>query len=138
MMISIFNTVEYNELLHGARDEAIITSLRPFLTKLSSAIIVALTSLTYIVFGVTGVTNRISEMENAAANGLISDKLASIGEAIGAVQPWQTIGLLLCLTVLPCVLLRVSHVLYKKHYKLDEKEYASICAELAARQEVQA
>ena len=140
MMISIFNTVEYNELLHGTRDEAIITSLRPFLTKLSSAIIVALTSLTYIVFGVTGVTNRISEMENAAANGLISeaDKLASIGEAIGAVQPWQTIGLLLCLTVLPCVLLRVSHVLYKKHYKLDEKEYARICAELAARQEVQA
>ena len=36
MMISLINTVEYNEYLRGERDEAIITSLRPFFTKLSS------------------------------------------------------------------------------------------------------
>ena len=33
MMISIINTVEYNELLTGSRDEAIIASLRPFITE---------------------------------------------------------------------------------------------------------
>lgn len=44
MMISIMNTVEYNELKFGSRDEGIITSLRPFITKLGGAIIVAVTS----------------------------------------------------------------------------------------------
>ena len=48
MMISILNTVEYNEYKRGVRDEAIIASLRPFLTKM--ALIVLVTTL-YLAFG---------------------------------------------------------------------------------------
>ena len=59
MMISIINTVEYNEYKNGTRDEAIIASLRPFLTKLSSALVILLTSLSYLAFGVTDITNKI-------------------------------------------------------------------------------
>ena len=47
LMISVINTVEYNEYLHGTRDEGIITSLRPFLTKLASALTIAIASGTY-------------------------------------------------------------------------------------------
>ena len=48
-------TAVNNEYLsRGERDEAIITSLRPFFTKLASAIVVAVTSATYLIFGVTG------------------------------------------------------------------------------------
>ena len=64
MMISIINTVEYNEYLSGDRDEAIIASLRPFLTKMSSALIVLITNVAYMIFGVTKYTNRISDLEN--------------------------------------------------------------------------
>jgi len=140
MMISIINTVEYNEYKHGVRDEAIIASLRPFLTKMGSALIVAITSLSYIVFGVTGYTNQISSLESAASAGVITEaeKLASIGEVLSGVQPWQTAGLYLCMTVLPCLFMLVSHLLYQKHYKLDEPEYERICAELAARKDVSA
>ena len=138
MMISIINTVEYNEYLHGERDEAIITSMRPFLTKLGSAMVVAVTSLSYIVFGVTDYTNQISALEKAASTGLITEaeKLSSIGQALLGVQPWQTRGLYLCMTVLPFALMLVSHLLYQKHYKLDEPEYERICAELARREDV--
>ena len=45
----------------------------------------------------------------------------------------QTLGLLLCMTILPWVLMLASYFLYKKHYKLDEEEYDRIRAELAAR-----
>ena len=137
MMISIINTVEYNEYKHGERDEAIIASLRPFLTKLASAFIVALTSLSYIVFGVTSYTNQISALESAASAGTITEaeKLASIGEVLSTVQPGQTLGLFLCMTILPCALMLISHVLYQKHYHLDEPEYDRICAELAKRKE---
>ena len=74
MMISIINTVEYNEYRTGSRDEAIITSLRPFLTKMSSALIVLVTNLSYIIFGVTKYTNQISDFENECARNLISEQ----------------------------------------------------------------
>ena len=135
MMISIINTVEYNEYICGSRDEAIIASLRPFLTKLASALVIALTSLTYIICGVTETTNRISAFENDAARGLISeaDKLASIDSVIANVGSAQTNGLFLCMTLLPFILMFVSYVLYQKKYTLDEPEYERICRELEAR-----
>ena len=138
MMISIINTVEYNEYKHGVRDEAIIASLRPFLTKLASALVAALTSLAYILFGVTGTTNQISSFENAAASGAITEaeKLAGISSVIDAVAPSQSIGLFLCITVLPFVMMLIAYVLYQKHYKLDEPEYDRICMELAKRKEL--
>ena len=135
MMISIINTVEYNEYRTGERDEAIIASLRPFLTKLASALIVLITNASYIIFGVTGYTNRISDFENQCARKLIteSEKISSISGVISGIEPGKTLALLLCMVVIPCALMPVSYVLYKKHYKLDEDEYARICSELEAR-----
>ncbi len=135
MMISIINTVEYNEYIHGTRDEAIIASLRPFLTKLASAITVMIASASYIIFGVTDYTNQISALESAAASGAISEaeKLSSITGVLSGVGHGQALGLLICMTVLPCAFMLASHLLYKKHYKLDEDEYERICAEIASR-----
>ena len=140
MMISIMNTVEYNEYRFGTRDEGIITSLRPFITKMSSALIVALTSASYLLFGVTGYTNQISDLEQQCAQGLITEeqKLAQIsgiifgttGGKYGGVQAGQSTGLLVTMTVVPCVLMLLSYYLYKKKYKLDEEEYDRICREL--------
>ena len=135
MMISIINTVEYNEYIKGERDEAIITSLRPFITKMAAALVIALTSITYIVLGVTDTTNRISALENSATQGLIteSEKLAGISEVISAVQPHQTAGLFIVMTVLPLALMAISYFLYKKKYTLDEGEYDRIVKVLEER-----
>lgn len=140
MMISIMNTVEYNEYKFGTRDEGIITSLRPFITKMSSALIVAVTSATYLIFGVTGYTNQISDLEQQCAQGLISEeqKLTEISSVIfgttggqySGVTARQSTGLLITMTVVPCALMLISYLLYKKKYKLDEEEYDRICHEL--------
>ena len=134
MMISIMNTVEYNELKHGTRDEGIIASLRPFLTKLASALTVAVASGTYIVLGILTYTNGISSLEQQANQNLITaeEKGAQITELLSGVQHGQSLGLLLVMTVLPFVLMLASYLLYQKRYKLDEEEYARICAEIAA------
>ena len=138
MMISIINTVEYSEYKTGDRDEAIIASLRPFLTKMSSAFIVLITNVSYIVFGVTKYTNKISDLENQCARNLITeqDKISSIGSVIGGIEPGKTLALLVCMVVIPCALMLISYLLYKKHYKLDEDEYSRICSELEARKEI--
>lgn len=135
MMISILNTVEYNELKHGERDEAIIASLRPFLTKLSSALVAVLTYVFYIVFGVLNYTNEISKFEQLTSMGEMTEaqKLGNIAGVITNVQSGQKLGLLVCITVVPFIFMFVSYILYKKHYKLDEDEYTRICSELQAR-----
>ena len=135
MMISIMNTVEYNELKHGSRDEGIVSSLRPFLTKLASALTIAIASGTYIVFGLLKYTNGIAEQEQLANQGVISSeqKAEAIDALLKGVQSGQVSGLMIVMTVLPCLLMFLSYILYKKHYKLDEDEYERICAEIADR-----
>ena len=135
MMISIINTVEYSEYKTGNRDEAIIASLRPFVTKMSSALTVIITYVSYMLFNVTSYTDKISEYENAAAAGTISseEKLAQITEVISGVDPAQTWGLLIFMTIIPCALMLLSNVLYQKKYTLDEAEYNRICSELEVR-----
>ena len=135
LMISVINTVEYNEYIHGTRDEGIITSMRPFLTKLASALTVVIASGTYLLTGVTKYTNQISSLENAAAAGHIdeAEKLSQIQSLLQGVTHGQSLGLLLVMIVLPAALLLLSYVMYLRHYKLDEPEYDRICAELKER-----
>jgi len=133
MMISIINTVEYNEHKHGERAEAIISSLRPFLTKLGSAICVALTSATYMIFRVTEITNGISSAENAAAMDAAYDKNGVISTLLSNVQRGQSLGLLIAMTIVPLAFMLVAFFLYRAKYKLDEPEYERICKELEYR-----
>ena len=135
MMISIINTVEYNEYKTGDRNEAIIASARPLITKMSSALVVVMTTASYMIFGVTNYTNQISDLESASAAGLIPDaeKLASISNVIQGVDPGKTWGLLILMVVIPYAMMLLSNALYQKKYKLDEAEYARICKELEER-----
>ncbi|MBR2677020.1 MAG: MFS transporter [Solobacterium sp.] len=135
MMIAILNTVEYNEYLNGTRDEAIIGSLRPFLTKMSSAVVVMITTITYMIFGVTHYTNQISSLESSATSGAISEaeKLTAIDQVLSTVKASQTSGLLWVMVLLSAVLMLMSYFIYSRKYKLDEAEYERICGELEAR-----
>lgn len=132
MMISIINTVEYNELKTGNRDEAIISSVRPFITKLASALVVVVTSVTYMIVNATNFTNQISSLEQQANQGLIDDVTKSnmIDSIIATVSKSQTNGLLIAMTIIPCIFMVLSCVLYKKKYILTEEKYAEICKEL--------
>ena len=139
LMISIINTVEYNEYKNGGRDEAIIASLRPFLTKLSSALVVLLTSLSYLAFGITGVTNQISTLEQQTNLGAITEaqKLSSIKDVLSGVSDFQTIGLMLVMGIVPAVLMGAAYFLYKKHYILDEDEYDRILSLLEEKRKME-
>nr|MCR4748059.1 MFS transporter [Clostridiales bacterium] len=135
MMISILNTVEYNEYKTGVRDDAIIASVRPLFTKFASAIFVGITNLTYIVLRVSDLTNKIQGYETQAAEGIIdADKKASlIDSVIQSAAGGQIMGLLAVMVVVSLVFMTLSFFIYQKHYTLDEKEFDRICKELEAR-----
>ncbi|MGP1507374.1 MAG: glycoside-pentoside-hexuronide (GPH):cation symporter [Sphaerochaeta sp.] len=134
MMISIINTVEYNEYKHGNRAEAIIASLRPFLTKLGSAFCVAITSATYMIFRVTSITNGISAAENQAVLDPSYDKTGIISSLLRTVKRSQTLGLLFAMTIVPLAFMTIAYFIYRAKYNLDEVEYSRICKELEIRQ----
>ena len=135
MMISILNTVEYSEYKFGTRDEAIIASLRPVLTKMSSALVVVITSVSYMLFGVTEFTNQISSYENAAARNAIteSEKMDAIDSVISTVTGRQTMGMLMIMVILSALFMVASYLIYKKKYTINEAEYDRMCRELAER-----
>ena len=132
MMISIVNTVEYNQMITGHRNEAIIASMRPLLTKMGSALVVAITSLTYLIFRVTEKTNAIADFEQQAEIGTITSeaRLEGINQIISTVHAGQTTGLLMAMILIPLVFGFASYILYQKFYKLDEKTYEEICRKL--------
>ena len=98
---------------------------------------IAINYITYLICGVTGYTQQISEYEQQTSLGLITEteKLANIDSVIQNVGSGQKTGLLLMLTVLPFLCMLVTYLLYVKHYKLDEKEYKRICGELEKRKQ---
>ena len=92
-------------------------------------------NITYIVFNIIHYTNGIADLEQAANAGQITaeQKGAEITQLLTGVQHGQSLGLLLVMTVVPCLLMFASYLLYRKRYILDEEEYARICREIKAR-----
>lgn len=134
-LVSIVNTIEYNEFLHGHRDEAIITSIRIFVVKLASTITVFITYLTYLFTRLTTFTNQIAEYETLADTGVITseERTKLIEEVMTSATDGQKIGLLIAITVVPCLLMVASCIIYRRKYKLDEVTYDKMIDELKSR-----
>lgn len=135
MVISIANTVEYNEWKTGERDEGLIFSIRPFTAKMSSAITQFFVMLIYLMVGVLNYTNRIAALENdaAAKNITDSEKLNAIENLLSGVPEASKIALLVCMCVIPILFVTAAFIIYKKKCFLTEKKHLEIVNELHLR-----
>ena len=62
-IINLTNTIEYNEYKTGKRNEAVLFSLRPFVTKLASAIQQGIVTLVLVVSGIYMLSQNVSQLE---------------------------------------------------------------------------
>ncbi len=62
-IINITNCVEYNEYKSGERNEAVVSTLRPFVAKMADALKMAVTTIVLIVSGVYMLSQNVSSME---------------------------------------------------------------------------
>ncbi len=133
--LCISNSIEYNDWKTGNRDEGIIASVRPFITKVGMAVGQLLVTVIYLMLGVTEHTNQISEFEKMAANGVIDEaaKAQGIGEVIAAIPHGTTVGLLACMTLIPLVLGLGTYLIFRFKYKITEQKYDEILRDLEAR-----
>ncbi|MDR0531242.1 MAG: MFS transporter [Oscillospiraceae bacterium] len=136
LMISFANTVEYNEWKTGARAEGIIFSVRPFITKVATALIQLTVMVIFLITGVLEFTNQISDLEQAAAKGLsAAAKTQGIESVIRSVPASKSAALLACMTLIPIALAVVSFLLYRVKYTISEERYDELLVALNERRE---
>ena len=135
MIICIANTVEYNEWKTGRREEGIVFSVRPFITKLGTALVQLLVLVIYLAVGVRAVTNQISDLENAASQGLvtIAEKTERIGAVLASVPSGKSAALLVCMTVIPAALLLAAYFIYRVKYTITEESYEAMVRAIEVR-----
>lgn len=135
MVISVANTVEYNEWKTGKRDEGLIFSLRPFTAKMGSALQQGLVMVVYLIAGVLNYTNKISDIENAVSRGDIGAEVkdALIAEVTTSVPEKNKMILLACMCIIPMIFLAVAMIIYKKKFYLDETTLSNMISEVKER-----
>ncbi len=63
-IINMTNCVEYNEFKQGERNEAVVSTLRPFMAKFASALQFGIVTLVLAASGVYILSQNISLMES--------------------------------------------------------------------------
>lgn len=105
VLMTITDIVEYGQLKLGHRDESLILSVRPLIDKLSGAIVSGIVGLTAIMAGMTGKVNLELTSE---------DKMI-----------FQII-----MFGIPCILIILSTIIFKKKVTLTEEEHEKILKQL--------
>ncbi|MDE5590976.1 MAG: glycoside-pentoside-hexuronide (GPH):cation symporter [Acetatifactor sp.] len=112
VIVTVFlaNTVDYGEVKNNRRDESVIFSMQTFVVKLASGISALIASIVLAIF-------NISEDEDAVAT----------------ISGSSQMGLRMCMTLIPIVVLLVAIVIFKKKYILTDEKLAEITTQLKAR-----
>ena len=103
VIVTIFlaNTVDYGELKNNRRDESVIFSMQTFVVKLASGVAALAASIVIQIF-------QIKKDETA--------------EVLTVIAPASRLGLRMCMTIIPILVLLIGLLVFRKHYILtDEK-----------------
>lgn len=113
VIVTVFlaNTVDYGELRNHRRDESVICSMQTFVYKLASGIAALAVSLVISIF-------HIQKDETA--------------EVLTAIDASSRIGLRMCMTLIPIVVLIIGLIVFRKHYILTDEKLEEINAQLKA------
>lgn len=137
--ICLSNTIEYNELMTGERNEALIFSVRPFMAKLSSSLQQIIITVVYLAIGLTSITKQISDAENLAVSNpdvwTSEYKASFIKGVLSGASGGMTFALRVVMAVLPVIFMAIGYFVITKKYIIHEDKYNEILASLEARKE---
>jgi len=136
VLVLLTDTIEYGQWKLGKRYESIYFALNPFVTKLASAVYILFVNGTMLLSGLYQINKRVSEMEKDKALGLIDGSL--IKDYINSnVDKYMQNSLIVTMLIIPLFFIVGSYLFYRRKYRIDEKFYGEIIAELKERTESQ-
>jgi melibiose permease/lactose/raffinose/galactose permease len=113
MLMFLADTIEYGQWKLGKRNESVTFSIQPFINKIGGALATGLVSISVVLSGIkTG--DVAAETIDAAGKMVVKGAMF----------------------ILPLIFIAVGYIIYLKKFKLDEKRYGEIVAELEARGEL--
>ena len=135
VIVQMSNTIEYNELRTGNRDESIVFSLRSFLAKLTGAIQTVIVSCVLLTSGIKGATDTIASLEDSLSRDLITAEqvTAEAEKVIAATPDSARLILRFFMVAIPIVLLIICNRVDRTKYTITEDRYNEIIAELESR-----
>lgn len=124
MLLFLADAVEYGEWKLGKRNEAASFAVQPFINQFGSAVSKGIVSFTLIISGLNMVANEL---------GLYPEGSPEFNEIIDAI-PGSSIWIMkIAMMILPLICILIGFFLYQKKFKIDEKLYAEIVADLEAK-----
>lgn len=111
ILVYLSDTVEYGQWKLGRRNGAVTFALQPFINKVSGALSMAIVSATLIISGI----NEAKSPERLRPGGVETMKLVMMG--------------------LPVILVAAAYLIMRAKFRIDEKLYAEIIADLRAREQ---
>ena len=119
VVVTVFlaNTCDYGELKNNRRDESVIFSMQTFVVKLASGVAAFVASLVLSIFNIT------QDAEGADTADVVYQRASDA----------SCMGLRMCMTIIPIVILIIGLIVFKAKYKLTDEKLDEITAELDAR-----
>ena len=111
MLVFLTDTIEYGQWKLGRRNTAVTFSLQPFINKVGAALSTQIVAILIVVAAVDP-------------------------DHPGATSPAGLLTIRLGMLVLPPVLILISYLIYRAKYRIDDKLYARILADLAERGQI--
>jgi len=112
MLMFLSDTIEYGQWKLGKRNESITFSVQPFINKIGGAIASGVLGLTLIISGI----NEAVSPEDVTAEGITVMKAAML--------------------LFPLAAIVIGYFINMKKFKIDEKRYAEIIADLKERGDI--
>lgn len=135
VVVMLNNTIEYDEYKHHERHDSVVAAVRSFCVKLSSAINQGANALVLIISGIYAASQSIAALEvDAGAGKITSDQvLTGADQFINQVGSAQLFALRVGIVSIPILTIIISSILIARKYKIDEKMYNEMVAELTKR-----
>ena len=132
MIVMTANTIEYNEFKTGHRNESIIFSVRPLMTKIGAALQQSIVTVILIASGVVTLTSEIADLEIQKSEGVIADVTSSANAILASGTTGMKMSIRFGMAIVPLICILVAFVLIKKKYIIDEAYFEEITKELEA------
>ena len=126
LIVMIANVIEYNELKTGHRNESIIFSVRPFMTKLGAALQQGIVTIILVISGIFVYSQGVAELEILKGQGLVDDIGANANHILSNATPTMLFILRIGMGLIPMILLILAFLLIKSKYKITEEKYDEI------------
>ena len=124
MLLFLADAVEYGEWKLGKRNEAASFAVQPFINQFGSAISKGVISFTLIISGLNMIAKELLPYEAGSV------EFENIINAIPGSAIWI---MKISMMILPLVCILIGFILYHKKFKIDERLYAEIVADLEER-----